>query len=116
MPKFNPKQMKDLERMLGLKTEQLNAVKVTIELQDKILVIDNPVVVKMLAQGQEVFSVMGSAREESKQQQKVEIKEEDVKFIMEQTGKSEKEAREALEKSNGDIAKAILALTEGENK
>ncbi|WP_369611588.1 nascent polypeptide-associated complex protein [Sulfurisphaera javensis] len=97
--------------MLGLKTEQLDAVKVTIELKDKVLVIENPTVVKMIAQGQEVYSVIGSAREEAKEQPKVEIKDEDVKFVMEQTGKSEKEVREALEKSNGDIAKAILLLT-----
>ncbi|BFH72589.1 nascent polypeptide-associated complex protein [Sulfurisphaera javensis] len=109
--KPKPNQFKNLERMLGLKTEQLDAVKVTIELKDKVLVIENPTVVKMIAQGQEVYSVIGSAREEAKEQPKVEIKDEDVKFVMEQTGKSEKEVREALEKSNGDIAKAILLLT-----
>ena len=110
--KPKPNQFKNLERMLGLKTEQLDAVKVTIELKDKVLVIENPNVIKMIAQGQEVYTVMGSAKETPKEEQKVEIKEEDVKFVMEQTGKSEKEAREALEKAKGDIAQAILLLTE----
>ena len=111
--KVKPNQFKNLEKMLGIKTDQINAVRVIIELPDKRLVIENPVVVKMIAQGQEVYSVMGSAKEEAKEQ-KVEIRDEDVKFVMEQTGKSEKEAREALEKANGDIAKAILLLS-GEN-
>ncbi|MFP3065302.1 MAG: nascent polypeptide-associated complex protein [Sulfolobus sp.] len=111
--KVKPNQFKNLEKMLGIKTEQINATRVIIELPDKRLIIENPVVVKMIAQGQEVYSVMGSAKEEVKEQ-KVEIRDEDVKFVMEQTGKSEKEVREALEKANGDIAKAILLLS-GEN-
>lgn len=108
--KPKPNQFKNLEKMLGLKTEQLDAIKVTIELKDKVLVIENPTVVKMIAQGQEVYSVIGSAKETPKEE-KVEIKDEDVKFVMEQTGKSEKEVREALEKTKGDIAQAILLLT-----
>jgi len=39
-----------------------------------------------------------------------------VKFVMEQTGKSEAEVRQALQKTNGDIAQAILLLTSGEGK
>ncbi|QIW24977.1 nascent polypeptide-associated complex protein [Sulfolobus sp. S-194] len=109
--KPKPNQFKNLERMLGVKTEQLDAVKVTIELKDKILVIENPTVIKMVAQGQEIYSVMGQAKEAQKEEPKVEIKDEDVKFVMEQTGKGEQEVREALQKANGDIAKAILLLT-----
>lgn len=108
--KPKPNQFKNLERMLGLKTEQLDAVKVTIELKDKILVIENPSVIKMIAQGQEVYTVIGNVKEMPKEE-KVEIRDEDVKFVMEQTGKSEKEVREALEKTKGDIAQAILLLT-----
>jgi NACalpha-BTF3-like transcription factor len=34
-------------------------------------------------------------------------------MVMEQAGCSEEQAREALEKSGGDIAQAILSLSEG---
>ena len=36
--------------------------------------------------------------------------QDDVKLVMEQTGKSEKEARKALEETKGDIAEAIMKL------
>jgi nascent polypeptide-associated complex subunit alpha len=37
---------------------------------------------------------------------------EDIKLIMEQTGKSEAEVRKALQETNGDLAEAILKLTQ----
>jgi nascent polypeptide-associated complex subunit alpha len=113
--KVKPNQFKNLERMLGIKTEQIDAVRVIIELQDKTLVIENPSVLKMTQQGQEIYTVIGSAKEQVKEQ-KIEIRDEDVKFVMEQTGKSEAEVRQALQKTNGDIAQAILLLTSGEGK
>ena len=41
-----------------------------------------------------------------------EINEEDIKTVMEQTGKSKEEAKSAIEDTNGDLAEAILKLTE----
>ena len=102
---------KMLERM-GVKSDSLNAVRVIIELPDKKLVFDAPQVTRTVVQNVEMFTVMGKYTEVAKaQEQSVEIKDEDVKFVMEQTGKPEKEVREALVKANGDIAKAILILT-----
>lgn len=40
----------------------------------------------------------------------VSISADDVKLVAAQTGKSEREARAALEASNGDLAEAILRL------
>jgi nascent polypeptide-associated complex subunit alpha len=37
---------------------------------------------------------------------------DDIKLIMEQTGKSEEEARKALKETNGDLAEAILKLSQ----
>ncbi len=106
---------KMLERM-GVRNEQLNAVRVIIELPDKQLVFETPVVTRTFFQNQEFFSVMGKYSEVKKEEkpQGPEIREEDVKFVAEQTGKSLEEAREPLIKSNGDVAKAILLLTEGQ--
>ncbi|KHO51480.1 MAG: Nascent polypeptide-associated complex protein, partial [archaeon GW2011_AR13] len=41
----------------------------------------------------------------------VEISKEDIKIVMEKTGKSSKEAKEALEKY-GDLTEAILELSD----
>jgi nascent polypeptide-associated complex subunit alpha len=112
MKKVKPSDLKKLERM-GLKIDQIEAIKVIIETKDKLIIIENPMVAKTSMMGQEVITIAGGiTREEQKiQEAKIEIKEEDVKFVMEQTGKSEKEVREALIKAKGDIAQAILILT-----
>ena len=106
---------KMLERM-GVRNEPLNAVRVIIELPDKTLVFESPQVTRTFVQNMEFFTVMGKYTEQAKvqQNQTVEIREEDVRLVAEQTGKSEAEAREALIKAEGDVAKAILMLTEGQ--
>ncbi|MCY0859405.1 MAG: nascent polypeptide-associated complex protein [Sulfolobaceae archaeon] len=95
---------------MGIKAEQINAIRVIIETEDKNIIIENPTVTKATVMGQEAITVIGTIKEEPKQKT-VEIREEDVKFLMEQTGKSEQEVREALNKANGDVAKALMILT-----
>lgn len=97
---------------MGIKAENIDALRVTIETKDEIIIIESPIVMKTSVMGQEaIFISGGQTRIEKKEQAKPEIKEEDVKFVMEQTGKSESEVREALMKTNGDIAAAIALLT-----
>jgi nascent polypeptide-associated complex subunit alpha len=36
---------------------------------------------------------------------------EDIQLVVDQTGKTQEEARQALEETEGDIAEAILKLT-----
>lgn len=109
--KVKPKDLKKLER-LGVKTENINAVRVVIETPDENIIVESPMVTKTIAMGQEAIMVMGNIRVE-KRTQVATVKDEDVRFVMEQTGRSEAEARDALNRSGGDIAKAILLLTEG---
>ena len=107
---INPSQMKSMMKQMGIKQEDIDASRVIIEKNDgKKIVIDNPTVQKMVMQGQESWQITGEAREESAAE---EISEEDVKMVAEKTGKSEKEARKALEEVNGDIAEAIVKLSE----
>ena len=58
--------------------------------------------------GQESWQITGEAREEVLEEG---IREEDVKLVMEKTGKGEGEVRKALEETN-DIAEAIVKLSE----
>ncbi len=41
------------------------------------------------------------------------ISEEDIKLVMEQAGVDHDTAKKALEEAKGDLAEAILKLTEG---
>ncbi len=103
LPNMNPKQMEALLRQMGIKTTQLKAKKVIIELDDSNYIIEEPVVIEISAKGKKSFQIEGEVKVE------IPIKEEDVKLVMEQTGCSEEEAKKAL-KEKGDLAEAILYL------
>lgn len=102
-PGINPKQMQKAMQRMGIKQDEIEAKEVIIKLEDKNLVIKNPSVSKINMQGHETFQIMGDVSEESN------IKEDDIKVVMEQTGCNEEEAKKALEKYN-DIAEAIISL------
>jgi len=101
---MNPAQMKRMMRQLGMKSQELNAKRVVFELEDGKIVIENPSVTSIEVQGQKTYTVLGEERRESS------IPEEDIKMVAAQSGKSEEEARKALEECNGDLAEAIKKL------
>jgi len=102
---MNPAQMQKIMKQMGIKTEELNAKRIIIEGEDKNLIIENPQITKMTIQGQETYQIVGVTKEESK------ISEEDIKLVMEQAKVDKEKAKEALEKTKGDIAEAIMNLT-----
>jgi nascent polypeptide-associated complex subunit alpha len=110
MPNMDPRTMKNMLAKMGIKTEEISAIRVTIETSDRNIVIENPQITKISAQGSVSFQVGGNVREEEKQIAP-EVTEDDIKLVMEQTGvNDEQKVRDALSASNGDIAAAILAL------
>ncbi|MEM0147277.1 MAG: nascent polypeptide-associated complex protein [Candidatus Micrarchaeaceae archaeon] len=113
IPNIDPKTLKSMMDRLGIKSSNVDAQKVTIELPDKYLIVDNPQVLQIEAQGVKSFQITGNISEISKQQQPVEIEisDEDVNFVMEQAGITDPiKARRALEEAQGDIALAISFL------
>ena len=110
---MDPRQMKSMLSKMGIKTEEVDAIKVTIETNDKNIVIENPQITKISAQGSISFQVGGEVHEERKQIA-LDITNEDVKMVMDQTGiGDEQKVRDALANSEGDIAAAILELKKG---
>ncbi|MCX8194898.1 MAG: nascent polypeptide-associated complex protein [Candidatus Micrarchaeota archaeon] len=102
---MNPKQMAKMMAQMGIKTEELDSSKVTIELKDGTrLVVFEPSVMQIEIQGQRSFQVSGKVQEEK------DAAEEDIKLVMEQAGCSREEAINALRETGGDIAEAILRL------
>ena len=111
MPNIDPRQLKKVMDRMGIKSESIDASRVIIETADKDIVIENPDVIAINAQGSVSFQISGMVNEVDKT--KVEINDEDVKFVMEKAGVSDgSAARKALEESNGNIAEAILKLKE----
>lgn len=104
---INPKQMQAMMKQMGIKNEEIDALRVVIECADKNIIIEPASVQKIVMQGQQTFQVAGEIREESKAE---EISDEDINLVSEKTGKSKKEAKKALDESGGDIAEAIMKL------
>ena len=106
---INPSQMKAMMKQMGIKQEDIQAERVIIETVDRRIIIEPASVQKIMMQGQTTWQIGGDAREETKEES---IKEEDIQMVAEKTGKSEGEARKALEEAGGDIAEAIVKLSE----
>jgi nascent polypeptide-associated complex subunit alpha len=102
---MNPKQMSQMMRQMGIKTDEIKAVRVVIEKEDGKLIIDNPSVTQIDMQGQKSYQISGTVREEA-----ASPSEDDIKLVMESAGCSKEEAEAALKEANGDIAQAILKL------
>ena len=106
---MDPKKMQAMMRQLGMSQQEIDASRVLIEKNDGgKIVIENPSVAKISFQGNESFQVSGDIKEEGAG---FTISEEDIKTIMEKTGCSEEDAKQALEENNNDLAEAILALS-----
>ncbi|MBS3092508.1 nascent polypeptide-associated complex protein [Candidatus Pacearchaeota archaeon] len=108
LPGINPNQMKAMMKQLGMKQEEIEALRVIIEKEDENIIIENPNVMKINMQRQESWQITGDARTE----EKAGFSEADIKIVMDKTGVNEHDARKALEKYKGDLSEAILSLTE----
>ena len=109
IPGMNPRDMQRAMKRLGIKQEEIDAREVIIRTSDKEIIIQNPQVSKVNMMGQETFQIIGQP-EEHPISSEPEINEDDIKTIMQQTGATEEKAKEAIEKNNHDLAKAIMAL------
>lgn len=111
-PKMSPEKMQAAMKKLGIKTEQIPATEVVIKTENSEIRITNPQVTQIDMQGQKTFQIAGDVQEGAAEPAE-KFSEEDVKMVAEQAKVSEKEAREVLEETNGDIAEAILKLQKG---
>ena len=110
IPGMNQRKMAQAMKRMGIQQQEVEANEVIIRSDDKEIVIINPQVSKVNMMGQETYQIVGEAHEREISTES-EISEEDIKTVMEQANVNEKEAKEALEKSSGDLAAAIIALS-----
>lgn len=105
---MNPAKMKQMMKQMGIDQDELEANRVIIEKSDGGKIIIEPAqVAKITMKGQSSFQISGEIREEAEG-----IKESDILLVMEKTGADKAKARKALEESNGDIAEAIVSLSD----
>ena len=105
MPGMDPKQMQKLMKQMGIKSDDIAATKVIIELKEGgRLVLFEPSVVQIDMNGEKTFQIGGKLHEEK------DAGEDDIKMVMESAGCSREEAQAALRETGGDIAEAIIKL------
>ncbi|MHC1568326.1 MAG: nascent polypeptide-associated complex protein [Candidatus Syntropharchaeia archaeon] len=103
---MNPKQLSQLMKQLGINIKDIEGVEeVIIRTKDKEYIFRDVEVTVMEAQGQKTYQIIGNPEIKDRG-----LPEEDIKLVMEKTGKSREEAEKALKESNGDIAEAIMKL------
>ena len=99
------KQMEKMMKQMGIKSESVEADEVIIRQADKEIVISNPQITKINMKGADSFQIAGEVSERPKEK----FSDEDIKMIVDSTGKTEDEAKQALNET-GDIAEAIMKL------
>ncbi|APH38722.1 nascent polypeptide-associated complex protein [Methanohalophilus halophilus] len=106
---MNPKKMKQMMKQMGISVDEISDVEqVIIRTPDKDIVFNDANVSIMNAQGVDTYQIVGTPEEVARE---VEIPEDDVRLVTEQTGVSEEKAKEALKNANGDLAEAIMQLS-----
>jgi nascent polypeptide-associated complex subunit alpha len=106
---MNPAKVKQMMKQMGINITEINDVEqVIIRTPDRDIVFNDADVSIMNAQGVDTYQIVGTPEEVTRELQ---IPDDDVRLVAEQTGVSEDKARAALKNANGDLAEAIMALS-----
>lgn len=111
IPGVNPRQLKQMMRQMGMSQEDIDAVQVIIKTENKNIIINNPSVQKITMQGQINFQISGEISEEEVALE-LNISQEDIEMVSSQANVSNQQALMAIKKANGDLAQAIIDLTQ----
>lgn len=110
MFKQDPKKVQDLMKKLNMNTREIEASKVVIKSKNSDILIHKPNIIIVNVMGKDVYQITGTVEERPN------INENDVKMIMEKTGKDRETVVSKLEELDNDLAKAIMNLKEAEKK
>lgn len=111
--RISPREAKRMMQRMGLNMGEVPDVQeVIIKTGTKEITVENPEVAILEMHGQKIFQVTGGKVEEKAIEKAITIPEEDIQLVAQQAKVSLDEARAALEQTNGDLAQAILLLTQ----
>jgi nascent polypeptide-associated complex subunit alpha len=116
--RVSPREAKRMMQRMGLNMGEVpDAQEVIIKTGSKEIIIENPSVAIVEMQGQKIFQITGEkiiekAATTTTMEKKPTIPDEDVQLVAQQAKVSVEQARAALEQTNGDLAQAILLLSQ----
>ncbi|MBU5678886.1 MAG: nascent polypeptide-associated complex protein [Candidatus Aenigmatarchaeota archaeon] len=102
----NKKDVEKIMKKMGMELSEMDAKEVIIKTSDYQIRIENPEVIIANILGKKVYQISGEEKLE-----RLEPKEEDVKLVMEKTGKDRETVVNKLKELNNDLARAIIELT-----
>ncbi len=107
---MNPKKLQQMMKQMGIEISEIEGVKeVIIRTSDKEITFKDAQVTVMEAKGVKTYQIVGTPEEKGID---LTIPDADIKLVMEQTGTSEASARAALVDAKGDLAEAIMKLSQ----
>jgi len=107
---INPKQLERQMRSLGINTSEIEDVKqVIIRTGSKDIIITDAQVMVIDMRGTKSYQISGTTEEKPLEK---EIPEQDITLVAQQAGVTPDVAKQALKASNGDLAEAIMKLSE----
>jgi nascent polypeptide-associated complex subunit alpha len=112
IPGMNQRKMAQAMKKMGIQQQEIDAKEVIIRTEDKELVFTNPSVSKVNMMGQNTYQIAGQPVERALSTE-ADITDEDIQTVIDQTGVSREEAEEAIRQTSGDLAEAIMSLSDG---
>ena len=106
--KPDPKKLEKMMKKLNMNIQQIPAEVVVIKAKEKSIVISKPEIMLANMMGRDVYQITGDVSESYPP------KEEDIRMVMEKTGKDRMTVEKKLEELNNDLARAIVELKEVE--
>ena len=114
MSRVSTRRARRMMKQMGMKMDELNDIEqVIFKGRNREIVIEGPAVSHINMQGQSMYQVIGGEVNEKSLSKELEVPEEDILLVAQQTGVSMERAKAALEDTEGDLARAILLLATG---
>jgi alpha-NAC-related protein len=104
----DPKKLEKMMKKLNMNIQQIPADVVVIKTKQKNIIISKPEVMVTKMMGRDIYQVTGEISESYP------VSEEDIKMVMEKTGKDRSMVVKKLEELDNDLAKAIVELKKAE--
>ena len=107
------REMRRMMDKMGLDMKEIpNVQEVIIKTDKKEIIVSKPSVTEMKAKDNSIFTVTTDSYEERELDTPI-FSDEDIQLVSQQAGVDKEKAKNALEESKGDLARAILLLTSG---
>lgn len=127
--RMNPKMMRQMQKMMsdmGMDAKDIKVLKITMELEDKVIEFNKPKVQVMDIMGNKTYTITGRGKTVKKEELKegeqkpqiedvevsLDITDDDIKMVMEHCNVSREVAIKTLKECDGELADAILKLTD----